>query len=81
MKICVERGGWLRSLTSYMAQPKSAVMDGRKVARVHKSQDRYWPKYAVVYPDRETKWFDSESQALIACDDYNGTDNGMGVIS
>ena len=46
-------------------------LDNKK-AVVRQSLDRQWPKWAVIYPDRETRWFDSESTALLAADDYNG---------
>lgn len=50
-------------------------------AVVRQSKDRLWPKWAVIYPERtqrthhdkvDVRWFDSESQALLAADDYNG---------
>jgi hypothetical protein len=44
----------------------------QKKAIVRPSLDKQWPKWVVIYPDREAKWFDSESQALLAADDYNG---------
>lgn len=44
----------------------------RVKAKVRQSHDRQWPKWCVIYPDRETRWFDGENQALLAADDYNG---------
>ena len=41
-------------------------------AIVKQSHNKHWPKWAVIYPNKPTEWFDSESQALLASDDYNG---------
>lgn len=45
---------------------------GARKATVRQSQDKRWPKWAVIYPDRPTLWLTSESTALLTADDYNG---------
>jgi len=58
--------------TDNKAVTDSRTVAGERKAIVRASQDRQWPKWCVIYPDRATRWFDGENQALLAADDYNG---------
>lgn len=53
-------------------KPATGEGNAPRKAIVRQSHDKQWPKWAVIYPDRRTQWFDSESTALLASDDYNG---------